>query len=50
MKGVFGWLKVTFVKQCEEQEVDILIPKNQALQILYLNIVYIKQHNLNYHG
>ena len=20
MKGVFGWLKVTFVKRCEEEE------------------------------
>ena len=32
------------------EQVDILISKNQALQILYLKHVYIKQHNLNYHG
>ena len=37
--------------QLQQQQVDILISKNQALQILAsytLNIVYIKQHNLNY--
>ena len=35
------------------KQVDIPISKNQALQVAIiatLNIVYIKQHNLNCHG
>ena len=38
------------VKKLTLKQVDILISKNQVLQILYLkHCVYIKQNNLNYH-
>ena len=33
-----------------QKQVDILISKNQVLQILYLKHCVYKQHNLNYHG
>ena len=36
--------------QARKQQVDILISKTRRCKYYTLNIVYIEQHNLNYHG
>ena len=35
-EGCFSWLKIIVENQCKEEQVDITISKNQALQVLYL--------------
>ena len=47
IRVILMFMRKIFVVQCHPQQVDILISKNQALQILYLkHYVY----NLNCHG